>query len=96
MLDGLAAEADRVEHQVEACGQVLVGYERDRIELEQQVRQLEAQLETIRQARIEAYTRWWNAREDRDRALHLARRLRRRIDRAQRRRTAPLDRPAEG
>ncbi|MES0833257.1 MULTISPECIES: hypothetical protein [Nocardiopsidaceae] len=57
-------------------------FERERIDLEHRVTRMEAELEALRQRRLEAYARWWNARDDRDRALHVCRRLRRRIDRS--------------
>ena len=60
-------------------------FERERIDLEHRVARMEAELEALRQRRLEAYARWWNARDDRDRALHVCRRLRRRVDRARRR-----------
>ena len=56
-------------------------FERERIDLEHRVNRMEAELEALRKRRLEAYARWWNARDDRDRALHVCRRLRRRIDR---------------
>ncbi|MFD6098667.1 hypothetical protein ACFVWN_21625 [Nocardiopsis flavescens] len=60
-------------------------FERERIDLEHRVNRMEAELEALRQRRLEAYARWWNARDDRDRALHVCRKLRRRVDRARRR-----------
>lgn len=60
-------------------------FERERIDLEHRVTRMEAELEALRQRRLEAYARWWNARDDRDRALHVCRKLRRRVDRARRR-----------
>ncbi|WP_150242267.1 hypothetical protein [Nocardiopsis quinghaiensis] len=60
-------------------------FERERIDLEHRVNRMEAELEALRKRRLEAYARWWNARDDRDRARHVCRRLRRRIDRTRRR-----------
>ncbi|MBB6120519.1 hypothetical protein [Nocardiopsis algeriensis] len=60
-------------------------FESERIDLEHRVARMEAELESLRRRRLEAYARWWNARDDRDRALHTCRRLRRRIDKARRR-----------
>ncbi|WP_159940185.1 MULTISPECIES: hypothetical protein [unclassified Nocardiopsis] len=60
-------------------------FERERIDLEHRVNRMEAELEALRKRRLETYARWWNARDDRDRALHLCRKLRRRIDRTRRR-----------
>lgn len=58
--------------------------ERERIDLEHRVNRMEAELEALRRRRLEAYARWWNARDDRDRARHVCRRLRRRIERTRR------------
>lgn len=85
VLDGLIAEVNRAEAQAKTCDRVLDVYERDHTNLERRMRRAEAELEELRQARIDAYTRWWNAREERDRARHVARRLRRRLERLRRR-----------
>ena len=58
--------------------------ERERIDLEYRVNRMEAELESLRRRRLEAYARWWNARDERDRARHVCRKLRRRIDRSRR------------
>jgi chromosome segregation ATPase len=60
-------------------------FERERIDLEHRVNRMEAELESLRKRRLEAYARWWNARDDRDRARHVCRRLRRKIDKVRRR-----------
>lgn len=60
-------------------------FERERIDLEHRVNRMEAELESLRKRRLESYARWWNARDDRDRARHLCRRLRRKIDKMRRR-----------
>ncbi|TDQ49293.1 hypothetical protein EV190_11690 [Actinorugispora endophytica] len=85
VLDGLTAEVNRVELQAETCERALGVYQRDHAELDRRVRRLETELEELRRARIEAYSRWWDTREDRDRAVHVARRLRRRLERLRRR-----------
>lgn len=54
-------------------------------ELDRRVEKLESELEAVRQDRLEAYNHWWTARESHNRALHVARRLRRRLRRWQRR-----------
>lgn len=59
-------------------------FERERIDLEYRVNRMEAELESLRRRRLEAYARWWNARDERDRARHVCRKLRRRIDRFRR------------
>lgn len=59
-------------------------FERERIDLEYRVNRMEAELESLRKKRLEAYARWWNARDGRDRARHVCRKLRRRIDRSRR------------
>ncbi|PSK96596.1 hypothetical protein CLV63_111192 [Murinocardiopsis flavida] len=58
---------------------------REHAAVDRKVREIEAELEELRRRRVEAYAEWWNAREDRDRSLHIARRLRRRLERARRR-----------
>lgn len=59
-------------------------FERERIDLEYRVNRMEAELESLRRRRLEAYARWWNARDERDRARHVCRKLRRRMDRSRR------------
>ncbi|SIO91245.1 hypothetical protein [Nocardiopsis sp. JB363] len=60
-------------------------FERERIDLEHRVNRMEAELESLRKRRLEAYARWWDARDDRDRARHVCRRIRRKIDKMRRR-----------
>lgn len=60
-------------------------FERERIDLEHRVNRMEAELDSLRKRRLEAYARWWNARDDRDRARHVCRRIRRKIDKTRRR-----------
>nr|WP_234401724.1 hypothetical protein [Thermobifida halotolerans] len=81
----MLAEVNRAELQVETCNRALGVCEREHTDLESRVRRLEAELAELREARIEAYSRWWETREARDRALHVARRLRRRLNRLQHR-----------
>ncbi|MDT0327525.1 hypothetical protein [Nocardiopsis lambiniae] len=76
----LAAEREAGFHERD-----MSAFERERIDLEYRVTRMEAELEALRQRRLEAYARWWNARDDRDRVLHICRRLRRRVDKARRR-----------
>lgn len=75
----------QAEQEAEARTADMAAYQRDHIDLDHLVRRLEAELEDLRQRRVEAYARWWNAREDRDRTLYVCRRLRRRLARIQRR-----------
>lgn len=63
--------------------------ERERIDLEHRVSRMEAELETLRKKRLETYARWWHARDHRDRARHICRKLRRRLDRRRRRESRP-------
>ena len=72
-VDELLAEISRAELQVETCNRALEVRAREHADLQS--------LAELRQARIEAYSRWWETRESRDRALHVARRLRRRLNR---------------
>lgn len=80
-MDALLAEINHAELQVETCNRVLEERWREHADLESRLQRMEAELAELRQARIEAYSRWWETRESRDRALHVARRLRRRLDR---------------
>jgi len=84
-LDALLAEVNRAELRAETCSRALAERDREHSALEARLRRLEAELAELRQARIEAYSRWWETREERDRALHVARRLRRRLARMSRR-----------
>ncbi|MFV2194580.1 hypothetical protein [Nocardiopsis sp. LOL_012] len=83
--EGLAERLTSAEREANRHEHDMSEFERERIDLEHRVNRMEAELENLRQRRLEAYARWWNARDDRDRALHLCRRLRRRIDRLRRR-----------
>lgn len=79
--EGVAARLRKAEHDAQACQEVLADYDRDHRDLEERVERLEAELAEARRQKLEAFARWWNCREDRDRARHVARRLRRRLDR---------------
>ncbi|MBB4930172.1 chromosome segregation ATPase [Lipingzhangella halophila] len=81
----LAAQLRRAECDAGAHEADMAVFERDHADIDTRVERLEAELSALRQRRIEAYARWWNAREDRDRSLHIARRLRRRLERTRRR-----------
>ncbi|GAA3735932.1 septation ring formation regulator EzrA [Spinactinospora alkalitolerans] len=85
MVDGLTARIDRAERDADAHEAVMAVHEREHAELARRVRLLETELDVLRRERIDAYARWWNAREDRDRTRHIARRLRRRLQRLRRR-----------
>jgi len=80
-VDELLAEISRAELQVETCNRALEVRAREHADLQSRLMRMEAELAELRQARIEAYSRWWETRESRDRALHVARRLRRRLNR---------------
>ncbi|MBB6170699.1 chromosome segregation ATPase [Nocardiopsis mwathae] len=86
-----SAELKAQEHEAD-----MAVFERDHTALDARVKRLESELEDLRHRRIEAYARWWNTREDRDRSLHIARRLRRRLERARRRRLRAVGGYAEG
>lgn len=81
--DRVAAQLRRFETEADEHDANLPPLERTHNELDERVRELEAELERLRHARLEAYAEWWHTREDRDRARHIARRLRRRLDRVQ-------------
>ncbi|WP_393916491.1 hypothetical protein [Halostreptopolyspora alba] len=83
--DDIAAQLRRAECDAGAHEVDMAIFERDHADIEARVEQLETELSVLRQRRIEAYARWWHAREDRDRARHIARRLRRRLERTRRR-----------
>ncbi|WP_046471498.1 hypothetical protein [Allosalinactinospora lopnorensis] len=83
--EDIVAQLRRAECEAGAYEADMAVFERDHAELDRCVQRLEAELSALRQRRIEAYARWWNAREDRDRSLHIARRLRRRLERVRRR-----------
>ncbi len=83
--DSVAARLNIAECEAEEYQNRLAELDRAHRDLEERVMRLENELTAARQDRLEAFTRWWNCREDRDRARHIARRLRRRLDRAARR-----------
>ncbi|WP_193789642.1 hypothetical protein [Nocardiopsis halophila] len=83
--EGVAARLRKAEYDEQACQEVLADYDRDHRDLEERVERLEAELAEARRQKLEAFARWWNCREDRDRARHVARRLRRRLERLRRR-----------
>ncbi|GAB2490620.1 hypothetical protein [Nocardiopsis aegyptia] len=83
--EGLTERLIRAEREAGFHERDMSAFQRERIDLEHRVARMEAELEALRRRRLEAYARWWNARDDRDRALHVCRRLRRRIDRGRRR-----------
>jgi chromosome segregation ATPase len=85
--EGLTERLVRAEREAGYHERDMSAFQRERIDLEHRVARMEAELEALRRRRLEAYARWWNARDDRDRALHVCRRLRRRIDRGRRRAT---------
>lgn len=82
--EGLADRLKDAEHDAGRHERDMSSFERERIDLEHRVNRMEAELESLRKRRLEAYAQWWNARDDRDRALHVCRKLRRRIDRTRR------------
>ncbi|MCY9782583.1 hypothetical protein KIK06_01605 [Nocardiopsis sp. EMB25] len=84
--EGLTERLISAEREASTHERDMSEFERERIDLEHRVVRMEAELEALRRRRLEAYARWWNARDHRDRALHVCRRLRRRIDRTRRRR----------
>ncbi|MEV2275234.1 hypothetical protein AB0I72_06575 [Nocardiopsis sp. NPDC049922] len=84
--EGLTDRLIRAEREAHTHERDMSEFERERIDLEHRVVRMEAELEALRRRRLEAYARWWHARDDRDRALHVCRRLRRRISRTRRRR----------
>lgn len=86
--DGVAARLRKAEADERSCEDVLGDYDRAHRELEERVERLEAELAEARRQKLEAFARWWNCREDRDRARHVARRLRRRLKRMHRREAA--------
>ncbi|MDA2811093.1 hypothetical protein O4J56_10635 [Nocardiopsis sp. RSe5-2] len=101
--DGVAARLRKAESDERSCQDVLGDYDRAHRELEERVERLEAELAEARRQKLEAFARWWNCREDRDRARHVARRLRRRLKRIHRREAArgragavDVPAPAEG
>ncbi|RCV51113.1 hypothetical protein DEF23_16185 [Marinitenerispora sediminis] len=85
VVDVLSARIRHAELAARDFEDAMLEHQRDHTHLQGEVRRLEAELAELRANRIEAYARWWNARDDRDRQLHIARRLRRRLDRVQRR-----------
>ncbi|WP_067962756.1 hypothetical protein [Nocardiopsis trehalosi] len=89
-LGGVAARLRRLEEEADRHDTALDRHRRAHGELDVRVRRLEVELEELRRERLEAFTGLWNARQDRDRCRHVARRLRRRAERL-RRRTGPLD-----
>ncbi|ASU84990.1 hypothetical protein CDO52_21290 [Nocardiopsis gilva YIM 90087] len=95
-VESVAARLRGVELKAQEHEADMAVFERDHTALDLRVKRLEGELEDLRRQRIEAYARWWNTREDRDRALHIARRLRRRLERVRRRRLRPVDGYAEG
>ncbi|MDA8372106.1 MAG: hypothetical protein M0026_19885 [Nocardiopsaceae bacterium] len=93
--ESVAAQLRRTECEIGEHEAALTIFKHAHRELDQRVRRMEEDLETLRRERLEAYVRWWNEREDRDRARHVARRLRRRLHRV-RRRIRPMGGYAEG
>ena len=82
--DGLVDRLKDAENDAGSHERDMSEFERERIDLEHRVTRMEAELDSLRKRRLEAYARWWNARDGRDRALHVCRKLRRRIDRTRR------------
>ncbi|MFC3995359.1 hypothetical protein ACFOVU_05515 [Nocardiopsis sediminis] len=80
------AEAEAERHAASAAA-----HREAHIELDQRVQRLEAELAVLRHERLETCMLWFNARDDRDRNQHIARRMRRKLDRLRRR--APLADP---
>ncbi|MFC4560729.1 hypothetical protein ACFO4E_02540 [Nocardiopsis mangrovi] len=60
-------------------------------ELDRRVQTLEAELAALRHERLQLCAQWFDARDDRDRHQHVARRMRRKLGRLRRR--APLADP---
>ncbi|GAB3454486.1 hypothetical protein GCM10027570_34710 [Streptomonospora sediminis] len=81
----MAVRLRRVQREADECDAALAGLERAHAEVQRRVEAAEAELEELRQERIKAFERFWAAREQRDRARHVARRLRRRLQRLHRR-----------
>lgn len=81
----------RLEADAQSHSEVMDTYRGLHGELDRQVEKLESELAAARQERLEAYNRWWRAREDHNRASFLAIRLRRRLARWQRRGLEILD-----
>lgn len=81
----LAAEVGRLEADAARNERKMEEHEAEHTEWGNRVARLERELDSARGERIAAYGRWWQAREDRNRALHVARRLRRRLARLRRR-----------
>ncbi|WP_017611279.1 hypothetical protein [Nocardiopsis xinjiangensis] len=82
--DGLVDRLKDAENDAGCYERDMSEFERERIDLEHRVNRMEAELDSLRKRRLETYARWWNARDGRDRALHVCRKLRRRIDRTRR------------
>ncbi|QVQ53953.1 hypothetical protein J4H86_09730 [Spiractinospora alimapuensis] len=76
----------RLEADARSHSEIMDTYRGLHAELDRQVEKLESELGVARQERLEAYNRWWRAREDHNRCLHLATRFRRRLERWQQRR----------
>ncbi|QBI53194.1 hypothetical protein [Streptomonospora litoralis] len=84
-IHGVAARLRRVQREADECEAALVGLERAHADIQRRVEETEAELEELRRRRIDAYERFWTTREQRDRARHVSRRLRRRLQRLHRR-----------
>jgi chromosome segregation ATPase len=83
--EGLDERLHSAEREAGSHERDMSSFERERIDLEHRVSRMEAELESLRKRRLEVYARWWNARDDRDRARHVCRRLRKKIDKARKR-----------
>ncbi|WP_222936767.1 hypothetical protein [Streptomonospora sp. PA3] len=81
----MAVRLRQVQREADECDAALVGLERAHAEIQRKVEAAEAEVEALRRQRIEAYERFWVVREQRDRARHVSRRLRRRLERMHRR-----------
>ncbi|MBV2363201.1 hypothetical protein ACFPZ0_06065 [Streptomonospora nanhaiensis] len=80
-IHGIAARLRKVQREADEREAALIGLERVHTDIQRQVQRAEEELAELRRRRIEAYSRWWAVREERDRARHVARRLRRRLER---------------
>ncbi|MDT0305279.1 hypothetical protein [Streptomonospora wellingtoniae] len=84
-IHGVAVRLRRVQREADECDAALVGLERAHADLQRRVADAEVELEALRQQRLDAFEHFWVTREQRDRARHLSRRLRRRLHRLHRR-----------
>ncbi|WP_460854945.1 hypothetical protein [Nocardiopsis coralliicola] len=80
-VDHVALRLQQAETEAETHHGRLSEFDRAHRVLEERVEHLESELAEAKRARLEAFARWFNCREDRDRARFVARRLRRRLDR---------------